>query len=123
MNAVLAVFLGGGMGSVLRYWIGLRLNIANGWPWGTWAVNALGCLLAGLLFAALDLSRPALHTTRALLIVGVCGGFTTFSAFALELWLLAPQRPRLAAVYFATTVVVTLLACGLGLWLGRVVRS
>lgn len=123
VNALLAVFIGGGAGSVLRYWIGLKLNVVQGLPWGTWLVNAVGCLLAGMLFTALDLGRPAAASTRALLLVGLCGGFTTFSAFALELWLLAPQRPRMALLYLLVTLLVTLLACGLGLWTGRLLRN
>jgi CrcB protein len=123
MGIWLAVFVGGGLGSMLRFWLSLRLLSSSHWPWGTWTVNALGCLLAGALFASLDLTRAPMYSTRVLLLVGFCGGFTTFSAFALELWLLAPQRPRLATAYFLSTIVVTLVACGIGLWLGRALRS
>lgn len=125
----LAVFIGGGLGSMLRFWLGLRLAAAtaggtgSSWPWGTWTVNVLGCLLAGLLYAAMDLSRPLMQPARVLLVVGFCGGFTTFSAFALELWLLAPERPRLAAAYVLSSVLFSLLACGLGLWIGRGLRG
>jgi CrcB protein len=80
---ILIVGLGGGAGSMLRYATSLlALKYLSGWfPWATWSVNTLGCLLAGILFGLLG---NAGSTTRLLWLVGFCGGFTTFSAFALE---------------------------------------
>ncbi|MDR3185058.1 MAG: fluoride efflux transporter CrcB [Prevotellaceae bacterium] len=84
IKSALIIGLGGGLGSMLRYLSSLlALKYLGGWfPWATWGVNVLGCLLAGVL---LGLSGSATNpTVRLLWLVGFCGGFTTFSAFALE---------------------------------------
>lgn len=116
----LAVFVGGGLGSLLRHALGTWLNppLGHGWPWGTWAVNAVGCLLAGFTLGWLESMRGVTPLWRIVLLTGFCGGFTTFSAFALEVWAYAP-RSRMWPWYLGSTVVVSLLACGLGLWLAR----
>lgn len=122
MNALslLLVFLGGGAGSVVRFAVGNWLPpAASGWPWATWWVNVAGCTLAGLLVGSLRLLEAGMQQPRALLLVGFCGGFTTFSAFAIESWRLFDERPRLALAYVATSVVISLAGCALGLWVGR----
>jgi fluoride exporter len=117
---VLLVFVGGGAGSVARFGIGQWLPpSANGWPWATWWVNVVGCTLAGLLVGSLKLLEAHQLQPRALLLVGFCGGFTTFSAFAIESWKLFEDRPRLALLYVTSSVLVSLAACLAGLWLGR----
>lgn len=81
-NALL-VFIGGGMGSVLRYLATKYLNNFN-FPFGTITVNILGSLLLGIILG-LTLKYPqASQTTNLLFGIGFCGGFTTFSTFALE---------------------------------------
>ncbi len=79
------VALGGALGSVLRYLIGGAVQHLSqrGFPIGTLSVNVLGCLLIGIL-ARLFLNDQTAAPMRALLIVGFCGGFTTFSAFSHE---------------------------------------
>ena len=84
MNFLLVV-LGGGLGAGGRYLLGGWLNsqLGGGFPWGTFAVNALGSLLIGLVFGLAQ--RGALPpATTLFLAVGVLGGFTTFSAFSYE---------------------------------------
>ena len=82
---LLAVFLGGGLGSVSRYALGRVVNEAwpNLFPLGTLAVNALGCFLIGLLYTLFEKHHipPGM---RLFLITGFLGGFTTFSTFGLE---------------------------------------
>jgi CrcB protein len=117
---ILWVFLGGGVGSVCRYLIGRALPpTANGFPIGTLAVNVLGCLLVGLLarFVVGPAEQPML---RAALIVGFCGGFTTFSAFSYEtVSMMISGRWIMASSYVATSVVACLLGTAIALRVGR----
>jgi CrcB protein len=73
------VALGGGFGSALRAYLGFLLR--DGFPWGTFLVNVVGCFFIGFLMRALDEDRIGL---RFFLLTGFCGGFTTFSAFGSE---------------------------------------
>jgi CrcB protein len=120
MNLIL-VALGGAAGSVLRYLTGLVLaRLAGGaWPWGTMTVNILGSFLMGL--AASLLLRPGTDPRAVpLVMAGFLGGFTTFSAFSLEvsgLWVAG--RPMAALAYAGSSVVLGLLAFGLGALLAR----
>lgn len=85
MKQFLLVFIGGGIGSVLRYIIGKALNSSqSGIPYGTFTANILGSLLIGIIlgFAAKNQTLTQNHTL--LLATGFCGGFTTFSTFAYE---------------------------------------
>ena len=96
------------MGAPLRY---LTAHFLDGrLPWGTILVNVSGSFLLGLL-SALALSGWA----EALFATGFCGGFTTYSAFAVGTH---DRGPRLGAVNVLVTVVPALLLCGLGFWLG-----
>ena len=87
MNPLIFVFLGGGVGSVARYWVGVQSMrlFGTAWPYGTFTVNLVGGLLMGLLVGCLTLRGGAdQERWRILLGVGVLGGFTTFSSFSLE---------------------------------------
>ncbi len=99
MIKILLVGVGGFCGSILRYLvsIGIQRMVSHTWlPYGTMAVNILGCLLIGLL-AGLDEARQVLSIeTRLLLMVGFLGGFTTFSSFEFELFALARNSEFLA---------------------------
>lgn len=117
MRSVLLVALGGAVGAVARYGIGVasvRWSEA-GWPVGTWAVNALGCLLIGLALPLVEAER-----TRLVLLVGVLGSFTTFSTFSADtvvLW--EAGRPGLATANAVGSVVVGVGFVLLGLVAGR----
>lgn len=84
MQPILYVFLGGGIGSVLRYLIGLKLN--QDLPYGTLVANLLGSLLIGLFLGYhLKTTNQSLSENQmAFLVIGVFGGFTTFSSFMYE---------------------------------------
>lgn len=85
MKAILFVFLGGGVGSVLRYLLGKHLNSTlTGIPWGTFAANVLGSLLIGIILGLAAKNETLSHHQTLLLATGFCGGFTTFSSFAYE---------------------------------------
>jgi len=85
MKQVLLIFIGGGVGSVLRYMVGKFTKIpASGFPWGTFSVNILGSLLIGILMGVALKNSSFSENQTLLLVTGFCGGFTTFSAFAYE---------------------------------------
>jgi CrcB protein len=118
MNGLLLVAAGGALGSVARYKLsGYVLHHTVDWrfPVGTFSVNVVGCLVAGLL-AGLAEQRDVLSPdARLLLFTGVLGGFTTFSAFGLEtMFLLKRGDVLVAAANVALSVAVGLVA----LWLG-----
>lgn len=117
---VLSVALGGALGSVSRYGIGMAARAFwPGWPLGTFVVNVSGSFAIGVLFG-LFLLRPAPEWVRFGLITGVLGGFTTFSAFSFEtIEMLRTDGAFAALVYVAATLVLGLGACALGLWVAR----
>lgn len=121
MSTWLAVALGGALGSLARYSLGLWLRVAvPGFPLATLLVNAVGGLCIGLIFA-LTVARPDTPDwLRTGLITGVLGGFTTFSAFSLETLLLWREgQGTLALANIALNLLLSLGGCALGLWLGR----
>lgn len=104
----LAVALGGAIGSVLRYLIGLiPLKEQTQFPVKTFTINVLGCFVIGLI-TALSLKSSNLNPRLVLFLkVGICGGFTTFSTFALEsLNLLKNGHPGIAALYMSLSIAV-----------------
>ena len=116
MPALLLVALGGAIGSVLRYAVslaGLAL-LGAAFPWGTLAVNVLGSFAIGAIAGA-GIEGQA----RLLLVPGLLGGFTTFSAFSLEASFLWERSPLLAALYVALSVALGIGACVAGFWLFR----
>jgi CrcB protein len=119
MTQVLLVALGGAVGSVARYSVGVAAArlLGLGYPWGTLIVNVLGGLAMGALFMRVG---PESENLRLLLGVGLLGGFTTFSAFSLETLRLMEQGPAPAALYIAASVVLSVGACWLGYSLGRI---
>lgn len=114
MANLFLVMAGGALGAGARYLVGLSFAGAR-YPWGTLAVNLAGALAMGLLAGAVArglASEPA----RLLLGVGVLGGFTTFSAFSLELVTMAERGAALSAIGYALISVigsVVALAAGL----------
>ena len=121
MKPLLIVFFGGGVGSVLRYLVSKALN--SYYPHfylGTFLVNILGCLLIGIIFS-LTLHANFLSQHQVLLLAtGFCGGFTTFSAFALESQFLLKDFSWLQmGFYVGTSIILGILAVALGFWLGK----
>ena len=120
--AVLAtVALGGAIGSVGRYAVGVALpHEATGFPWGTLLVNVSGAFAMGLLVAYL-VDRPGVHRlARPFVGVGLLGGWTTFSALAVEVVRLGvADEVQLALGYVAATFLVGTLAVAAGAALGQ----
>ena len=113
----LLVMLGGALGSGARYGVGLMLGGAR-FPWGTLTVNLAGGLAMGLLIGALARGGGQ-EAWRLFLGVGVLGGFTTFSSFALDAVTLAERAPGLAALYVLGSVAGAIGGVAGGLALAR----
>lgn len=111
----LLVACGGAIGASLRYGIGLLFGSQQGFPWATWTINIFGCFCAGVFFA-LSQKYPVLQQqTRLFFMVGILGGFTTFSSFGLETFqLLKQQQLGLAFCYMASSVVCGVIMLALG---------
>ncbi len=86
MSEVVAVALGGALGSVLRYLLANAVHTlwGRGFPYGTLTVNVLGCLVAGFVWATFIERLPTATLVHAAALTGILGGFTTFSAFSLD---------------------------------------
>jgi CrcB protein len=124
MYPAVLVFVGAGLGGVLRHGVNLasaRLFGTN-FPWGTLTVNVVGSLVMGLLagyFAFRDGMNWTQHA-RLFLTTGVLGGFTTFSTFSLDVAVLLERgETGGAAIYTLASLVVSVLALFAGLWLVR----
>lgn len=122
IKSILLVGLGGGIGSILRYlcqrWV--TMLYPHHFFWGTFAVNIIGCFLIGLLWGISLRSFESNVNFKLLLMVGLCGGFTTFSAFTLEgIGLLKENRTWLFFAYIAGSVIAGLLATFVGMKIAR----
>ena len=119
MPHALLVALGGAAGALARWGVGraaVALGLAD-FPWGTWVVNLVGCLLIGLAFPWVAAGHARLG---AFAVVGFLGAFTTFSAYSLETVMLLQNGRAGAALLNALGPVVLGLVCvGLGLYLAR----
>jgi CrcB protein len=121
MNNILLIALGGAIGSVCRYgcqkW--MYQLYPHQFPLGTFTVNILGSFLVGLFFALSEKSSAPTGWT-SLLIIGFCGGFTTFSAFSLEtLSLLRNKEMLTALLYILVSVLLGLMAVWAGYTITR----
>lgn len=116
MKSLVLVFLGGGLGSVLRFLVSTytsKLGSVGAFPLGTFTVNIIGCYLIGL-FSVFFLKEPG---AKYFLIGGFCGGFTTFSAFASETTsLMQNSQMPIALLYVLLSVLVGILAAYLGMY-------
>jgi CrcB protein len=118
LKALLLVAIGGAAGSVARYKLsGFVLHHTIDWrfPAGTFLVNVLGCLVAGVLAGLAEKHELLSPETRLLLFTGVLGGFTTFSAFGLETVFLLRRGETLVA---GANIILSVLAGLAALWIG-----
>lgn len=126
MNAqmLIAVAAGGALGSVGRYLTASAVGHAVGtaWPWGTLAVNVIGGFAIGLLAGLMALRWSVTPELRGFLITGVLGGFTTFSAFSIEVMMMIERHDWTPALgYVVASVLLSLSAAAAGLALARTI--
>jgi CrcB protein len=118
MKPLLLVFLGGGLGSTLRYGFSKYLNSSvTGIPYGTFAANILGSLLIGIILGIAAKNDSISQNTMLLLATGFCGGFTTFSTFAYENHVFLKSGDfGMFALYTIASFVIGFGAVFLGIW-------
>lgn len=114
------IFFGAGIGGVFRYWISNSAHwfLGEKFPHGTLIVNVSGCFLMGLLFVILleRFDGPGMQL-RAFLLIGVLGGYTTFSSFSIEAFNLLESGDWLNATWY---IFLSVILCVAAVWLGVV---
>ncbi|WP_447760129.1 fluoride efflux transporter CrcB [Sphingopyxis panaciterrae] len=126
MNGLFPVMIGGAIGAGCRHLVGqvMLARLGPGFPWWTLSINIAGSLLMGLLIGLLARNSDGGETARLFVGVGILGGFTTFSSFSLEFWLLFERgQTGQAAAYVLASVAGAIIACGLGLFALRQVPA
>lgn len=120
-RAFVAVAVGGALGALARYGIGLLVPRPSGaFPWATFLVNVLGGFLIGMLIVVITERSRAHPLARPFLVTGILGGFTTFSTYAVDAQqLIAAGRVGVAGAYLAGTLVAAVGATWVGLTLAR----
>jgi len=122
LGILLAVALGGALGSLLRYFVAGAVQSATwpGFPWGIFVVNITGGFAMGLIVELSALKLNLTPEVRAFLTVGILGGYRTFSTFSLDSALLIERGDYSgAALYIAGSALLSILALFAGLWFIR----
>jgi CrcB protein len=122
IKTIILVGLGGAIGSILRYLSGWFASkyFQGSFPISTLVINILGSLLIGVFIGILAKFYPENHPLKFLLIIGFCGGFTTFSSFAVENYNLFQNQQQFSAyIYIITSVILTISAVGIGNYLTK----
>lgn len=123
MKQVLLVFVGGGLGSVLRYLVGKHLNNPEmGIPYGTFTANILGSLIIGIILGLAAKNNAITQNHTLLIATGFCGGFTTFSTFTYENHVFLRSGDFLSfVIYSIASFVIGFLAVFFGLYLVKII--
>ena len=119
MTMIAWVAAGGALGAAARYLLASQMlrHFGPNFPWGTLSVNIIGSFVMGGLISALAHRFQVEPETRAFLTTGILGGFTTFSAFSLDVAVLVEKKAMLSAgLYIAGSVGLSILALFVGLW-------
>lgn len=117
LKSILIVGFGGFIGTAARFIISryFQLNIASVFPWSTFIINIVGCLLIGLIYGISEKGEMLSSDIRLFLTVGICGGFTTFSTFSNDsLMLMRDQEWLRFALYTSLSVFIGLIAVYVG---------
>ena len=119
---VIQIAIGGALGAVGRYFTGVAFArvLGTGFPYGTLTINVVGSLLVGILFVVLGGLNGETGRHAPFLITGFLGGFTTFSAYSLDSWILFQQgRVSEAVTYAVGSAILSILAVFAGIALAR----
>ncbi len=120
------VFIGGGLGAAARYGVNVFIPrlVGGDYPWHTMVINVTGCFIMGVLTEMMALRLNVSNEMRLFLTTGVLGGYTTFSAFALDFaYLVTKPDMTGAAGYVLASVGLSLVACFVGLALVRALAA
>jgi CrcB protein len=124
ISTYLWIALGGALGSMARFWLAafVAQSLGPQFPWGTILINILGSFIIGFFatFSGPSGRLVASFNTRAFVMVGICGGFTTFSAFSLQTLDLARESRWLQA---GGNVVLSVVLCLLAVWAGHALAT
>ncbi|NIR32486.1 MAG: fluoride efflux transporter CrcB [Gammaproteobacteria bacterium] len=118
----LSIAVGGAVGALLRFWLsnGVHHLLGRDFPYGTLSVNAVGSFSMGLLYVLLFERMDVSIETRAFIMIGLLGAFTTFSTFSIETFnLLEAGEPMKAALNVVISVVLCFVLCWFGIVIGR----
>lgn len=102
MNQIILIAIGGALGAVLRHSmvIGIQTFLTVKFPYGTLFVNVLGCFIIGGIYAAFSQNNALETWVKPLLIIGILGGFTTFSSYSYELLTLLKEKEFMKAISY-----------------------
>jgi CrcB protein len=116
MNNYLLVFIGGGLGSSFRYFIGnfMNRNVKLSLPWNTLSANLIACVILGILTGWLTTKLETDSSQRLFIGVGICGGLSTFSTFTLEIFELIKSNQIALAISY---MLLSTISCLLLFWL------
>ena len=126
MNSLFAVAVGGAVGASGRYLFNLQMMrlLGPNFPWGTFGVNIIGSFIMGVIAESLALRFNVSSEVRSFLMTGVLGGFTTFSAFSLDAGNMIERNDfGMAGIYVGASVIGSIAALFLGLYLVRTVLA
>ncbi|MFN3196740.1 MAG: fluoride efflux transporter CrcB [Chlorobiota bacterium] len=126
MNNLILVFIGGGLGATLRYLINnfatdqISINSEHNFPFGTFIANILGSLIIGFVVGLFENEIFTNEQLRLFIIVGLLGGFTTFSSFSLEIVNMAQSGSYMVAVgYILSSIIIAIIFTLLGMKIGH----
>jgi len=117
-----SLLLAGGVGAILRFWLGKGADSLNltALPFGTLAANGMGCFLIGYLAAQFVSRWSVSGDMQTVLLTGFLGGFTTFSAFSLETVVMLQNGDTLRAMlYVSVSLVLSISLCFCGIWFAK----